>query len=64
MLIINLIVKKKGRIKEIDVINIGNIISNKEAVIEADLNAKHPIWGRNVTNVSGKVLVDWLSFNF
>lgn len=43
-----------------DLLKISSIIGNKHAIIGADLNAKNPLWGGNVTNASGRVLCEWL----
>lgn len=46
---------------DLDIIN--NIVGSSEAIIGSDLNAKHPDWGGNVTNSSGKTLREWLITN-
>lgn len=61
LIIMSLYRKPLGNIEECDLVNIGNIIGNKEAIIGADLNAKHPLWGGREVNVSGRVLADWLN---
>lgn len=39
---------------------VANIAGEGHLVIGADLNARHPEWGGNVTNKNGRILHEWL----
>lgn len=61
--IMSLYLKPQGHLTQEDLSTIENIIGADEALIGADLNAKHSEWGGRESNTAGNALHEWLVMN-
>lgn len=60
IVIMALYLRPQDKLNSTDLDTLDSIVGNSGVIIGADLNAKHPSWGGNTTNGSGKVLYEWL----